>query len=235
MNLENAVAKHRLLPQDLVDLPNAPKNSKELFRNSPFRVRCFARDVAGPPVALLISVNRFSRWDRKDRCRRAPRNSRAPQSASRPPLMARSGNPIGTSIAMSDDAGTSATSSVKLSNIATSAPSKVPGSTVTAIHPALQPSTPIICVGLITVLIIARLEGEGLVSCRYCDARGRRNVKANPNGSLGSIRKIYACSLNAASRESHRSVGWREPTACSRARPIDSLPPRNMVYFPISI
>jgi hypothetical protein len=72
MNLENALAKDWILPKNFVDLPNAPKDSKELFRNSPFRVRCFARYVTDPRVALLMSINRLSRRDRKDRCTLEP-------------------------------------------------------------------------------------------------------------------------------------------------------------------
>ncbi|MGL5138143.1 MAG: phosphoribosylformylglycinamidine synthase subunit PurQ, partial [Beijerinckiaceae bacterium] len=37
----------------------------------------------------------------------------------------------------------------------------------------------------------ARLEGEGLVAFRYCDASGD-TTKANPNGSAGAIAGIYS-------------------------------------------
>jgi phosphoribosylformylglycinamidine synthase subunit PurQ / glutaminase len=39
---------------------------------------------------------------------------------------------------------------------------------------------------------IARLEGEGLVAFRYCDAEGRLGGAANPNGSRNDIAGIYA-------------------------------------------
>jgi phosphoribosylformylglycinamidine synthase subunit PurQ / glutaminase len=39
---------------------------------------------------------------------------------------------------------------------------------------------------------IARLEGEGRVAFRYCDARGGRNGDANPNGSVSDIAGIYS-------------------------------------------
>jgi phosphoribosylformylglycinamidine synthase len=41
---------------------------------------------------------------------------------------------------------------------------------------------------------IARLEGEGLVAFRYCDANGVRG--ANPNGSINDIAGIYSPGLN---------------------------------------
>jgi phosphoribosylformylglycinamidine synthase subunit PurQ / glutaminase len=39
---------------------------------------------------------------------------------------------------------------------------------------------------------IARIEGEGRVAFRYCDAQGRRNADANPNGSINDIAGIYS-------------------------------------------
>jgi len=39
---------------------------------------------------------------------------------------------------------------------------------------------------------IARLEGEGRVAFRYCDARGERNAEFNPNGSVNDIAGIYS-------------------------------------------
>jgi phosphoribosylformylglycinamidine synthase subunit PurQ / glutaminase len=39
---------------------------------------------------------------------------------------------------------------------------------------------------------IARLEGEGLVAFRYCDADGRLGGEANPNGSRNDIAGIYS-------------------------------------------
>jgi len=43
---------------------------------------------------------------------------------------------------------------------------------------------------------LARLEGEGLVAFRYCDAEGRVTTGANPNGSLGGIAGIYSANRN---------------------------------------
>ncbi len=43
---------------------------------------------------------------------------------------------------------------------------------------------------------IARLEGEGLVAFRYCDASGRIGGIANPNGSMNDIAGIYSEKLN---------------------------------------
>jgi phosphoribosylformylglycinamidine synthase subunit PurQ / glutaminase len=39
---------------------------------------------------------------------------------------------------------------------------------------------------------ISRLEGEGRVAFRYCDAQGLRNADANPNGSVNDIAGIYS-------------------------------------------
>jgi phosphoribosylformylglycinamidine synthase len=43
---------------------------------------------------------------------------------------------------------------------------------------------------------IARIEGEGRVAFRYCDARGARNRGANPNGSVNDIAGIYSENFN---------------------------------------
>lgn len=43
---------------------------------------------------------------------------------------------------------------------------------------------------------VARLEGEGRVAFRYCDASGALTVDANRNGSLNSIAGIYSEKLN---------------------------------------
>jgi phosphoribosylformylglycinamidine synthase len=43
---------------------------------------------------------------------------------------------------------------------------------------------------------IARLEGEGRVAFRYCDAHGRVTADANRNGSLNAIAGIYSDNLN---------------------------------------
>ena len=43
---------------------------------------------------------------------------------------------------------------------------------------------------------ISRIEGEGRVAFRYCDASGELSVDANRNGSLNSIAGIYSDGLN---------------------------------------
>ena len=43
---------------------------------------------------------------------------------------------------------------------------------------------------------IAKLEGEGLIAFRYCDAQGRRDGAANPNGSTNDIAGIYSEGFN---------------------------------------
>jgi phosphoribosylformylglycinamidine synthase len=43
---------------------------------------------------------------------------------------------------------------------------------------------------------LSRLEGEGLVAFRYCDADGQVTADANRNGSLNGIAGIYAPGLN---------------------------------------
>ena len=43
---------------------------------------------------------------------------------------------------------------------------------------------------------VARLEGDGRVAFRYCDASGALTVDANRNGSLNSIAGIYSEKLN---------------------------------------
>jgi phosphoribosylformylglycinamidine synthase len=43
---------------------------------------------------------------------------------------------------------------------------------------------------------LARLEGEGRVAFRYCDARGARTSEANPNGSAHDIAGIYSERFN---------------------------------------
>jgi phosphoribosylformylglycinamidine synthase subunit PurQ / glutaminase len=42
---------------------------------------------------------------------------------------------------------------------------------------------------------VARLEGEGRVAFRYCDAEGRLREAANPNGATGAIAGIYSDNL----------------------------------------
>jgi phosphoribosylformylglycinamidine synthase len=42
----------------------------------------------------------------------------------------------------------------------------------------------------------ARLEGEGRVAFRYCDAKGALGGHANPNGSVNAIAGIYSEKLN---------------------------------------
>lgn len=43
---------------------------------------------------------------------------------------------------------------------------------------------------------LARLEGEGLVAFRYCDAEGEATPASNPNGSQNAIAGIYSPGLN---------------------------------------
>jgi phosphoribosylformylglycinamidine synthase subunit PurQ / glutaminase len=43
---------------------------------------------------------------------------------------------------------------------------------------------------------IARLEAEGRVAFRYCNAQGGRNADANPNGSVNDIAGIYSEGFN---------------------------------------
>ena len=43
---------------------------------------------------------------------------------------------------------------------------------------------------------IGRLEGDGLVAFRYCDAQGRITADANRNGSLNAIAGIYSDKRN---------------------------------------
>jgi phosphoribosylformylglycinamidine synthase len=43
---------------------------------------------------------------------------------------------------------------------------------------------------------LARLEGEGLVAFRYCDAAGRVDAAAGPNGSRNAIAGIYSPGFN---------------------------------------
>jgi phosphoribosylformylglycinamidine synthase I len=43
---------------------------------------------------------------------------------------------------------------------------------------------------------LARLEGEGLVAFRYCDASGQVTTDANRNGSVNSIAGIYSAGRN---------------------------------------
>lgn len=43
---------------------------------------------------------------------------------------------------------------------------------------------------------LARLEGEGLVAFRYCDAEGKVTAEANPNGSQNGIAGIYSPGFN---------------------------------------
>jgi phosphoribosylformylglycinamidine synthase len=43
---------------------------------------------------------------------------------------------------------------------------------------------------------IARLEGDGLVAFRYCDAAGRLGAEANPNGSRNDIAGVYSAARN---------------------------------------
>jgi phosphoribosylformylglycinamidine synthase subunit PurQ / glutaminase len=50
---------------------------------------------------------------------------------------------------------------------------------------------------------LARLEGEGLVAFRYCDAGGKVGGAANPNGSLNDIAGIYSPNLRVLGMMPH--------------------------------
>jgi phosphoribosylformylglycinamidine synthase len=50
---------------------------------------------------------------------------------------------------------------------------------------------------------IARIEGEGLVAFRYCDAAGKVGGAANPNGSTNDIAGIYSKGLNVLGMMPH--------------------------------
>jgi phosphoribosylformylglycinamidine (FGAM) synthase-like amidotransferase family enzyme len=50
---------------------------------------------------------------------------------------------------------------------------------------------------------LARLEGEGRVAFRYCDAAGQLTVEANRNGSLNSIAGIYSDTRNVLGMMPH--------------------------------
>jgi phosphoribosylformylglycinamidine synthase len=50
---------------------------------------------------------------------------------------------------------------------------------------------------------LKRLEGEGLVAFRYCDARGHVTPDANRNGSMNSIAGIYSDKLNVLGMMPH--------------------------------
>jgi phosphoribosylformylglycinamidine synthase len=50
---------------------------------------------------------------------------------------------------------------------------------------------------------LARLEGEGLVAFRYCEADGQVTDAANPNGSLNAIAGVYSPRLNVLGMMPH--------------------------------
>lgn len=50
---------------------------------------------------------------------------------------------------------------------------------------------------------LARIEGEGRVAFRYCDASGQTTVEANRNGSLNSIAGIYSEGANVLGMMPH--------------------------------
>jgi phosphoribosylformylglycinamidine synthase I len=50
---------------------------------------------------------------------------------------------------------------------------------------------------------LARIEGEGLVAFRYCDAEGHVTADANRNGSMNSIAGIYSSTLNVLGMMPH--------------------------------
>jgi phosphoribosylformylglycinamidine synthase len=50
---------------------------------------------------------------------------------------------------------------------------------------------------------LARIEGEGQVAFRYCDAAGALTPDANPNGSLNQIAGIYSANLRVLGMMPH--------------------------------
>jgi phosphoribosylformylglycinamidine synthase len=50
---------------------------------------------------------------------------------------------------------------------------------------------------------LARIEGDGLVAFRYCDARGAITEDANRNGSMNAIAGIYSPALNVLGMMPH--------------------------------
>lgn len=50
---------------------------------------------------------------------------------------------------------------------------------------------------------LARIEGEGRVAFRYCDAQGNLTVAANRNGSLNSIAGVYSEKANVLGMMPH--------------------------------
>jgi hypothetical protein len=88
--------------------------------------------------------------------------------------MARSGKPIGISIAMSDFGVSSAIKAAALVKILTSGFSKDSGVAVTAIQPALQPSTPAIRVGAPKLI---RLLPSGAILSLPVDSFSREREK----------------------------------------------------------
>lgn len=50
---------------------------------------------------------------------------------------------------------------------------------------------------------LKRIEGEGLVAFRYCDAQGAVSAEANPNGSLNGIAGIYSPGFNVLGMMPH--------------------------------
>ena len=50
---------------------------------------------------------------------------------------------------------------------------------------------------------IARLEGEGRVAFRYCDAQGQLGGVSNPNGSIHDIAGIYSDNLRVLGMMPH--------------------------------
>lgn len=50
---------------------------------------------------------------------------------------------------------------------------------------------------------LERLEGEGLIAFRYCDAAGRTGGQGNPNGSERNIAGIFSTNLNVLGMMPH--------------------------------
>ena len=71
---------------------------------------------------------------------------------------------------------------------------------------------------------LARIEGEGLVAFRYCDAAGSLTPDANPNGSLNHIAGIYSANLRVLGMMPHPENLTEQLTGGADGKPLfDSL------------
>jgi phosphoribosylformylglycinamidine synthase I len=71
---------------------------------------------------------------------------------------------------------------------------------------------------------LARIEGEGLVAFRYCDAAGSLTPDANPNGSLNHIAGLYSANLRVLGMMPHPENLTEQLTGGADGKPLfDSL------------